>query len=59
MDMIGNLLRVTRSELEDYLKDSLLLEDKIFDDETETENLTDIKRFSKYINCRVLRKLTC
>ncbi|MCD9854571.1 YfbM family protein [Epilithonimonas sp. JDS] len=57
--MIGNLLRVTRSELEDYLKDSLLLEDKIFDDETETENLTDIKRFSKYINCRVLRKLTC
>lgn len=44
MGMIGNLLRVTRSELEDYLKDSSLLEDKIYDDETETENLTDIDK---------------
>ncbi|MCO5269396.1 MAG: YfbM family protein [Brumimicrobium sp.] len=40
--MIGNLLRVTKSELEDYLKDSFLLEDKIYDDETENGNLVDI-----------------
>jgi hypothetical protein len=36
--MIGNLLRVTKSELEEYLNDSSLLEDKIYDDETENEN---------------------
>jgi hypothetical protein len=40
--MIGNLLRVTKSELEEYLKDSSLLEDKIYDDET--ENLVDIDK---------------
>jgi hypothetical protein len=44
MSMIGNLLRVTESELEDYLKDSSLLEDKIYDDETENENLVDIDK---------------
>lgn len=44
MSMIGNLLRVTKSELEDYLKDSSLLEDKIYDDETENENLVDIDK---------------
>lgn len=42
MSMIGNLLRVTKSELEDYLKDSFLLEDKIYDNETENGNLVDI-----------------
>lgn len=42
MSMIGNLLRVTKSELEEYLKDSSLLEDKIYDDET--ENLVDIDK---------------
>ena len=42
--MIGNLLRVTKSELEDYLKDSSLLEDKIYDDETENKNLVDIDK---------------
>lgn len=44
MSMIGNLLRVTKSELEEYLKDSSLLEDKIYDDETESENLVDIDK---------------
>lgn len=44
MSMIGNLFRVTKSELEDYLKDSSLLEDKIYDDETENENLVDIDK---------------
>jgi hypothetical protein len=44
MGMIGNLLRVTKSELEEYLKDSSLLEDKIYDDETENENLVDIDK---------------
>jgi len=44
MSMIGNLLRVTKSELEDYIKDSSLLEHKIYDDETENENLVDIDK---------------
>ena len=44
MSMIGNLLRVKKSELEDYLKDSSLLENKIYDDETENENLVDIDK---------------
>jgi len=38
MSMIGNLLRVTSSELEDYLKDSSLLESSIYDDESEDAN---------------------
>lgn len=44
MSMIGNLLRVTETELENYLKDSSLLEDKIYEDETENENLVDIDK---------------
>ena len=44
MSMIGNLLRVTKSELEDYLNESSLLEDTIYDDETENENLEDIDK---------------
>lgn len=44
MSMIGNLLRVSKTELEDYLKDSTLLENKIYDDETENENLVDIDK---------------
>lgn len=35
MSMIGNLLRVTRTELEDYLKDSSLLENRIYDNESD------------------------
>ena len=44
MSMIGNLLRVTKSELEEYLSNSSLLEDKIYDDENENENLVDIDK---------------
>ncbi len=44
MGMVGNLLRVTKFELEDYLKDSSLLEDLIYDDETENEKLVDIDK---------------
>lgn len=46
MSMIGNFLRVTRSELDDYLKDSSLLENRIYDDETEEQNpkLVDIDK---------------
>lgn len=43
MSMIGNLLRVTKSELEDYLEDSSLLEGKIYD-EAAHENLFDIDK---------------
>jgi Domain of unknown function (DUF1877) len=44
--MIGNLLRVTRTELEEYLKDSALLENRIYDDESDDEdpNLADIDK---------------
>ncbi|MEJ8843860.1 YfbM family protein [Lacibacter sp. H375] len=44
MSMIANLLRVTTSELEEYLKDSSLLESRIYNDETDEEdpNLVDI-----------------
>ena len=46
MSMIGNLLRVTKTELEEYLKDSSLLEDRIYDDESDDEdpNLVDIDK---------------
>jgi len=44
MSMIGNLLRVSETELEDYLKDSSLLEDQIYEDEKENENLVDIDK---------------
>lgn len=42
--MIANLLRVTNAELEEYLKDSSLLESRIYNDETDEEdpNLVDI-----------------
>ncbi|MEO6302778.1 MAG: YfbM family protein [Bacteroidia bacterium] len=42
--MIGNFLRVTRTELDDYLKDSTLLENRIYNDETEDKNLVDIEK---------------
>ena len=38
MSMIGNLLRVSKTELEDYLNDSSLLEDNIYNEEDD-ENL--------------------
>jgi len=46
MGMIGNLLRVTRTELEEYLKDSSLLENRIYNDESDAEdpNLVDIDK---------------
>ncbi|MGJ1446059.1 YfbM family protein [Sphingobacterium spiritivorum] len=44
MSMIANLLRVTTSELEAYLKDSSLLEESIYNDEADAENLIDIDK---------------
>lgn len=46
MSMIGNLLRVTKNELEEYLKDSSLLESRIYNDETDDvdPNLVDIDK---------------
>ena len=45
MSMIGNLLRVTKTELEEYLKDSSLLENRIYrDDDLEDPNLVDIDK---------------
>ncbi|HUC80678.1 MAG TPA: YfbM family protein [Flavisolibacter sp.] len=46
MSMIGNLLRVTKAELDAYLKDSSLLERSIYDEETDEENpnLVDIDK---------------
>ena len=46
MGMTGNLLRVTNDELEKYLKDSSLLENNIYNDETDGENpnLVDIDK---------------
>jgi len=43
--MIGNLLRVTKTELEEYLKDSSLLENRIYpEDDVEDPNLVDIDK---------------
>ncbi|KQS90266.1 hypothetical protein ASG21_13695 [Chryseobacterium sp. Leaf394] len=42
--MIGNLLRVKESELEEYFRDSTLLEAIIYKDESDNENLTDIDK---------------
>ncbi len=42
MSMIANLMRVSSKELADYLNDSSLLENRIFNDEAEDENLVDI-----------------
>ena len=44
MGMIGNLLRVTNTELEDYLKDSSLLEERIYSDEADDAHLLDIDK---------------
>lgn len=44
MSMIGNILQVTTSELDIYLKDSTLLEKRIFDSESEDQNLIDIEK---------------
>ena len=46
MSMIGNFLRVTKTQLEDYLKDSTLLETRIYDEESDDEdpNLVDIDK---------------
>jgi hypothetical protein len=38
MGMIGNLLRVTKVQLDDYLKDSSLLESNIYNEETDDGN---------------------
>jgi len=44
MSIIGNLLRVTKTELEEYLKESSILEERIYDDETEDNKLVDIDK---------------
>ena len=46
MSMIGNLLRVTKAELDNYLKDSSLLENTIYNEESDEENpnLVDIDK---------------
>lgn len=38
MGMVGNLLRVSKAELENYLEDSSLLEERIYDDESDDED---------------------
>jgi hypothetical protein len=42
--MIGNLLRVTPNELENYLKKSSLLEDRIYADDFTDPNLLDLDK---------------
>ncbi|MBF6642804.1 YfbM family protein [Chryseobacterium indologenes] len=42
--MIGNLLRVTESELKNYLEDSSLLLERIYNQDIEDENLVDIDK---------------
>lgn len=46
MSMIGNLFRVTKSELEDYLNNSSLLEDRLYgeNEEPDYQNLDDIDK---------------
>lgn len=45
MSMTGNLLRVTKAELEEYLKDSSLLEERIYEESDEEDpNLVDIDK---------------
>jgi hypothetical protein len=44
MSMIGNLLRVTNDELETYLKDSSLLEDRIYNQDIEDASLIEIDK---------------
>lgn len=42
--MIAHLLRVTKSELEEYVSESISLENRMYDEETEFENLVDIDK---------------
>ena len=45
MSMIGNLLRVSNTELQEYLKDSSLLEDRIYREDAEQDaGLVDIDK---------------
>jgi hypothetical protein len=44
MSMIGNLFRVTNMELDEYLKDSSLLENRIYSEEANDANLVDIDK---------------
>jgi hypothetical protein len=44
MSMIGNLLRVTNTELDEYLKNSSLLEDRIYSDEADDAHSLDIDK---------------
>jgi hypothetical protein len=44
MGMIGNLLRVTKNELDNYLNDSSLLEKNIYREDTENLKLVDIEK---------------
>ena len=44
MSMICNFLRVTESELEDYLKDSSLLENRIYNEGQDDDNPVDIDK---------------
>ena len=45
MSMIGNLLRVTKSELEEYLGNSSLLEERVYSEEyIEDPNLLDLDK---------------
>jgi hypothetical protein len=44
MSMIFNFLRVSGAELDEYLQDSSLLEDRIFDDESDDGSLEDIDK---------------
>ena len=42
--MIGNLLRVSNAELESYLENSSLLENRIYENDDEDSNLIDIDK---------------
>ena len=45
MGMIGNYLRVSRSELEEYLNDSSKLEDRVYNEESQNDkNLIDVDK---------------
>ena len=44
MSMIGNLLRITEAELEMCLKNSAVLENRIYNDESENDQLVDIDK---------------
>lgn len=45
MGMIGNYLRVTKDELENYISDSSLLEDRFYNEENQNDkNLIDIDK---------------